>query len=205
MKKQAGNLILKLTKYQPHIKGLILIGGNSSRMGTDKSQLNYHGKPQKEIAKKLLEDQGLTTFFSVAESKGTTNEIEDTVPNLGPFGGVYSAFQQDANSAWFVLATDVPFVNKELVRFLLNKRNSEKLATVVQGKSKEYPEPLIAIYEPQIYPILKACLKEGNRSLKKILMSLDIEIVGVDDTLIRNVNTPTEFEQVKKEFTQNVN
>ena len=186
-------------KYtNPSIKGLVLIGGKSSRMGSDKSELNYHGSSQKECAKKLLEDQGLKTFFSVAGSKGSPDEILDIVPNLGPFGGIYSAFQHDPNAAWFVLATDLPFVNKELIQLLLGKRNSEKMATVIQGKNKEYPEPLIAIYEAKIYPVLQKYLKEGNLSLIKILRDIGLEIVKANDQLIRNINTKEEYETVRK-------
>ena len=51
------------------------------------------------------------------------NEIHDTFLNLGPFGGICSAFQKDPNSALLVLATDLPFVSKNLIRRLLKKRN----------------------------------------------------------------------------------
>jgi hypothetical protein len=47
------------------IKGLVLVGGKSTRMGQDKSELNYHGKPQKEFVKELLENNHLETCYSV--------------------------------------------------------------------------------------------------------------------------------------------
>ena len=96
------------------------------------------------------------------------------------------------------MATDLPFVNKELIQLLLGKRNSEKMATVIQGKNKEYPEPLIAIYEAKIYPVLQKYLKEGNLSLIKILRDIDLEIVKANDQLIRNINTKEEYETVRK-------
>lgn len=188
------------------IKGLILTGGKSSRMGTNKSQLNYHGKPQKEFMKELLENQGIETYYSVRDFSTTLemteeNSIKDVLPNLGPFGGIYSAFQRDQNSAWFVLATDLPFVNQALVKRVLEKRNPMKAATSVKGKNKAHPEPLITIYEPKIYAILEQSLKEGNTSPRQILMNSDIEIIEVEDALIRNINTPQEFEEAKKELT----
>lgn len=187
------------------IKGLILTGGKSSRMGRDKSQLNYHGKPQKEVMKKLLLDQGIKTYYSVRDFSTSLemteeNSIQDTVHDLGPFGGIYSAFQKDGNSAWFVLATDLPFVNQELIQLLLEKRNPNKVATVAQGRNKAYPEPLIAIYEPAACPILQENFEQGNFSLVKMLMSSDLEIVAVEDAMIRNVNTKEEFEEAKKDL-----
>lgn len=183
----------------PNIKGLVLTGGKSTRMGTDKSELNYHGKPQKEFVKELLENQELEVFYSV-RSQEHENEISDTFLNLGPFGGICSAFQRDPNSAWFVLATDLPFVNQELIQLLLTKRNPAKVATAVKGKNKEFPEPLITIYEPKAYPMLLQYLAQGYSCPRKMLINSDVEIVAVDDKLIQNINTPEEYEAAKEEI-----
>ena len=180
----------------PNVKGLVLVGGKSSRMGKDKSQLNYFGKPQKEIEKQLLESKNLETFYSVQKSKNE-NEISDIYPNLGPVGGIYAAFQKDPNSAWFVLATDVPFVNEELIHLLLENRNPDKVATSIKGKNKDFIEPLISIYEPKAFLILKEYVDKGIYSPMKLLMNADIAIVEVDDNLIRNINTPEEFKIAK--------
>ncbi|MEQ6124947.1 molybdenum cofactor guanylyltransferase [Pseudotenacibaculum sp. MALMAid0570] len=196
-----------LSKTIPSIKGLVLTGGKSTRMGRDKSQLEYYGQPQKEFVKDLLENQGFETFYSVrnvtssaVEKSQLISEIPDTFFNLGPFGGICSAFQKDPNSAWFVLATDLPFVNKDLIQLLLEKRNPAKVATAVKGKGKQFPEPLITIYEPKAYPILLQYLAQGYSCPRKMLINSDVEIVEVEDDLIRNVNTPEEYEAVKKEL-----
>ena len=53
--KKITNHIANIVKETiPTIKGLVLVGGKSTRMGKDKSQLNYFGKPQKEVVKELL-------------------------------------------------------------------------------------------------------------------------------------------------------
>ncbi|OSY87051.1 molybdopterin-guanine dinucleotide biosynthesis protein MobA [Tenacibaculum holothuriorum] len=179
------------------VKGLVLTGGKSTRMGTDKAELNYFGKPQKKHVKELLEESSLKTFYSVAQNNNNSEEIHDTFLNLGPFGGICSALQQDPNSAWFVLATDLPFVNSELIQLVLQKRNPSKVATAVKGKSKEFPEPLITIYEPKAYGKLLQYLAQGYSCPRKMLINSDIEIIEVDDELIRNVNTPEEYQQAK--------
>lgn len=201
----------------PQIKGLVLTGGKSTRMGTDKSKLNYHGKSQKEYIKELLENQEFETYYSVRNKKNVTssppyrrtgevekpslaNEIEDTFFNLGPFGGICSAFQQDPNAAWFVLATDLPFVDEDLVKLLLEKRNPAKVATAVKGKSKQFPEPLITIFEPKAYPVLLQFLAQGYSCPRKMLINSDVEIIEVEDSLIRNINTPEEYKVAKMEL-----
>ena len=182
------------------IKGLVLVGGKSTRMGSDKSELNYHGKSQKEFAKELLENNNFETYYSVQNKSEKENEISDKFLNLGPFGGICSAFQKDPNAAWLVLATDVPFVNDEVIKLLLQKRNSSKLATAIKGKSNQFVEPLITIYEPKAYPILLQYLAQGYSCPRKVLINSDVEIVEVDEDLIRNINTPDEFKAAKKEL-----
>ena len=184
----------------PNSKGLVLTGGKSTRMGKDKSELNYHGKPQKEFIKKLLEQEGLKTYYSVQRNNKQDDEIHDTFFNLGPFGGICSAFQKDPNSAWLVLATDLPFVDENLVKLLLEKRNPAKVATAVIGKGKQFPEPLITIYEPKAYPILLQYLAQGYSCPRKMLINSDVEIVEVEDNLIRNINTPEEYNAAIKEL-----
>lgn len=184
----------------PSVQGLVLTGGKSARMGKDKASLSYVGKPQKEVAFDLLSAQGLTTYYSVANPNNQPRQIHDTFLNLGPFGGICSAFQSNPNTAWFVLATDLPFVNQALIELVLSKRNPAKVATAVKGNSKEFPEPLIAIYEPRAYPILLQFLAQGYSCPRKMLINADIEIVEVDDAWIRNVNTPEEYEAAKKEL-----
>lgn len=199
-----------------NVKGLVLVGGKSTRMGTDKSQLNYFGKPQKEHVKELLENNKLDTFYSVrpfnsaqgdkkelnviSNSAEKPQEITDSFLNLGPFGGICSAFQKDPNSAWLVLATDVPFVDDEVIQLLLKNRNPSKVATAIKGKGKEFVEPLITIYEPKAYPVLLQYLAQGYSCPRKMLINSDVEIIEVDDSLIRNINTPEEFELAKKEL-----
>jgi len=199
------------------VKGLVLVGGKSTRMGTDKSELNYFGKPQKEFAKELLENNNLETFYSVRgfstglemtnETQNVTLsavqrslEIPDVFLNLGPFGGICSAFQKDPNAAWFVLATDVPFVNEEIIQLVLKHRNPSKAATTIKGKGKDFPEPLITIYEPKAYAILLQYLAQGYSCPRKMLINSDVEIVEIEDDFIRNINTPEEFEGAKKEI-----
>jgi len=111
------NQVDKITNHiknlvQEHIapvKGLVLTGGKSTRMGTDKTVLNYHGIPQKQFVKNLLEDKLSEVFYSVQNKSENDDEIHDVFLNLGPFGGICSAFQKNPNTAWFVLASDLPF------------------------------------------------------------------------------------------------
>ena len=188
----------------PPVKGLVLAGGQSLRMGTDKGLLNYFGKSQRSYSLELLQKCNLKAKLSVRKEQevSDTEVIEDVFLGLGPFGAICSAFQNDPNSAWLVLATDLPYVDEELIRKLLNRRDPSKVATAVKGKKKEFPEPLITIWEPKAYPIMLQFLAQGISCPRKVLINSDVELLETDDAYIYNVNTPEEFDTVKKKLEQ---
>jgi molybdopterin-guanine dinucleotide biosynthesis protein A len=189
-------------KSIPVLDGLVLAGGKSVRMGADKGLLEYHGMPQRDFMIQLLEEQGVDTYLSVRGQQVVEEHktISDAFVGLGPFGAICSAFMHNPNKAYIVLATDLPYVNKELVELLISKRNPKKLATAIKGKSKNFMEPLVTIWEPKAYPVLLQYLAQGYSCPRKILINSDVEVVEVDDDLIQNINTPEEFEDAKKEL-----
>ncbi len=186
------------------VQGLVLAGGKSSRMGRDKKELNYHGKPQLEHTVTLLEKNLLKTFVSVAQNQEIKNHdfIQDKFVDLGAFGAICSAFQHNPNKAWLVLATDLPFIDDTIIQLLLKHRNPKKIATAIKGKSKQFVEPLITIYEPKAYPVLLSYLAQGYSCPRKVLINSDVEIIEVNNTLIRNINTPEEFTAAHKEINE---
>jgi len=197
--KHIENLILQ--KIAP-VKGLVLAGGKSLRMGTDKGLLDYFGKSQRNYSIELLEKLNLKSFLSVRKEQNVedTNTVEDVFLGLGPFGAICSAFQTNPNTAWLVLATDLPYVDETIIQQLLEKRDPSKIATAIKGKNKKFPEPLITIWEPKAYPIMLNFLAQGISCPRKVLINSDIEIIEIDDEFITNVNTPKEFDAVKKEL-----
>jgi molybdopterin-guanine dinucleotide biosynthesis protein A len=186
------------------IHGLVLAGGKSLRMGIDKGTLNFYGKNQRDIAFELLEKHHLKTFLSVREEQEISikNKITDKYIGLGPFGAICSAFQENPDVAWLVIATDLPFVNDDVIQKLLQHRNPSKAATTIKGKNKQFPEPLITIWEPKSYTLLLNYLAQGYSCPRKVLINSDIEIVEVDDHLIRNINTPEDFNTAYKEINE---
>jgi molybdopterin-guanine dinucleotide biosynthesis protein A len=107
--------------------------------------------------------------------------------------GIISAFNQNPNSAWLVVACDMPFVDEKAIKFLLNHQNSEKYATAFENPEERFPEPLLTIYEPKIFPKLQEAINQGKKSPMKILQNLDIELLqNFDNQWIKNINTIAE-------------
>lgn len=177
------------------MNGLILIGGKSSRMGTDKSLLNYHGLSQREYLFQLLDTFCSEVYFSSRQEQGLSeNVIIDTLAS-GPASGILSAFEYNPETAWLVLACDMPLVSEEYLRILTRHRDSEKMATAFYNPEINAPEPLITIYEPKAYPLLSDYIKAGHKSPKVFLQSNDVQLIEIEDKgFLKNVNTREEFD-----------
>ena len=184
------------------ISALILSGGQSSRMGEEKRLINYHGKTQEQYLFDLLSNYFSAVYVSINQNQKTDLPyIQDLdLPIKSPMVGIISAFNHNPNMAWLVVACDMPFVDEEAIEFLLKHRNPEKFATAFENPDEHFPEPLLTIYEPKIFPKLQEAINQGKKSPMKILQDLDIELLQIfDNQWIININT-VEERKVLKEF-----
>ncbi|MES2731086.1 MAG: NTP transferase domain-containing protein [Bacteroidota bacterium] len=199
----------QLLGQRPVLNGLVLAGGLSTRMQRDKGLLNYHGKPQREVAYELLSEFCSEVYVScrkdqVAELEGKFNCIPDTFLGLGPKGGILSAFRHNPNAAWLVLACDLPFLNTETLNYLVENRHSTKAATAFLDSENKFPEPLITIYEPKCYPILLQMLGMGYACPRKTLINADVALLQAPDFhALTNINAPQEYEEAIKQLQHN--
>ncbi|MDO7850240.1 NTP transferase domain-containing protein [Hymenobacter convexus] len=182
----------------PVLRGLVLAGGRSERMQTDKGALHYHGLDQRQHTAALLAEFCPDVRVSVrpdqaAELPAGLTALPDTFLNLGPLGGILSAFQADPNAAWLVLACDLPFLTRSTLEYLVSNRQPARMATSFRSPWDEFPEPLVSIWEPRGYGQLLRFLSLGYSCPRKALINSDIELLAppAPDEL-RNVNTPAE-------------
>lgn len=177
---------------------LILIGGKSSRMGTDKSLLNYHGKPQREYLFDLAQKCCSEIYFSCREEqKFSEKTIIDKYESLGPMSGILSAFEHNKDVAWLVVACDMPLINERSFETLIKHRNSEKVATTFFSKENNAPDPLFTIYEPKAYAQLAEYVESGNKSPKIFLQNADIQLIKSENIdFLKNINTKEEFDKL---------
>lgn len=179
------------------LNGLILTGGRSSRMGQDKSLLNYHGKPQREHLTDLLKPYCETVFWSVnADQAGelqTTDQpiVVDRFDLASPLNGILSAYRTDPSAAWLVVACDMPLLTSLSIDALLTSRAPNKMATVFYDSDGQSPEPLLGIYESAFGPILHQAFVNGAISPRQLLMQNEVYIITIPDRKeLTNVNDP---------------
>ena len=114
---------------------------------------------------------------------------------LGFFVGIFSAFEKNPETAWLVVACDMPFVNQEALEYLIKHRNPEKFATAFLNPEEGFPEPLLTIYEPKIFEKLQEAVNQGKKSSMKVLQSVEVELLEViDNEILKNINATEEKE-----------
>lgn len=171
---------------------LILSGGQSSRMGEEKRFINYYGKTQEQYLFDLLSNNFSEVYVSINDNQTTDlPNIQDLDFGVkSPMVGIVSAFNYNPNVAWLVVACDMPFVDEEAIKFLLKHRNSEKYATAFENPYEHFPEPLLTIYEPKIFPKLQEAISQGKKSPMKVLQNLEVEVLqNFNVQWIININT----------------
>lgn len=202
-KQQIQTMISKVNNI-PILKGLVLAGGKSIRMGKPKDKIKWHGKEQQYYLADLLAPLCDKVYISHRQDQliGLNQGyqfLSDGFSDIGPLAGVISAFETDPAAAWIVIACDLPLLDSESLEFLIKARNADKIATAYQNPTDHLPEPMITIWEPKSYTILNTCLETGTTSLRRVLINNDTLIIQPlkPDTLF-NVNTPEEMLKVSE-------
>ncbi len=178
--------------------GLILAGGRSSRMGYDKSKIEYHHKPQIVFINDLLLNHCEKVFLSTNKENSETSLIIDSLPDLfelkSPLNGILTAFNHHVKNAWLTIPCDMPLIDNSLILYLLQSRNKEKVATCFIDSDNQFPDPLFAIWEPKAALLLSDYYRKGGISPRKFLMNNDVAIIkSPDPQKLININTPEEL------------
>lgn len=199
----------KMAMAKPVLNGLVLAGGKSMRMGFDKGAHDWHGKQQRYHIADLLKAYCNEVYISCRadqqpEIDNNYPSLPDTFTGLGPYGAILSAFRQNPDSAWLVLASDLPLMDEQTLAFLINNRSISSVATAYKSPQNEFPEPLITIWEPKCYPVLLSFLAQGYSCPRKVLINSDCNLLNAPNPdALTNVNTPGEMERVKNLLHQN--
>ncbi len=181
------------------ITGIILAGGKSSRMGTDKAFLDFEGKTLLNHAIALLH-----IHFPLLLISSNNNElsrlkikvVNDEVLNCGPLGGVFSCLKQSETEWNFILSVDSPFVHSGFISALKNELIEVDAVVPVHKKGSE---PLIAFYNKSCLPAMQKQLNSGNYKMQSLLNEVNTKWVDSEKwiakypKIFRNLNNPSDL------------
>ncbi len=198
-------LILSGQRHIAGVTAVILAGGASSRMGQNKALMEINGVAMIEIVYRsvaeLFEDVLLVTNFPEQYDFIPCRKIVDIYPAMGPLGGIHAALSHCSTDRAFVVACDMPELDRPLIRELCTIRCN---ADVVIPETPGGLEPLHGVYGKSCLPKMEKMLRRGERRVLSFLESAEARLVprgriartNPDFSSFLNINTPEDFQRV---------
>ena len=189
------------------VTGVLLAGGNSSRMGRNKALMPLAGRRLVDRALAVLaglfDDLLMVTNSPELYADLGIRMVPDLVTGKGALGGIHSAVHHAVAPHCLVVACDMPFLNADVLRYLADQRAEyDVVVPNVNGR----PQPLHAVYG-------KACLQPIARRLESDRLHVvgfypDVRVREVtageladfdpEGLSFRNLNTPEEFADAER-------
>ncbi|MDP1758186.1 MAG: molybdenum cofactor guanylyltransferase [Thermodesulfovibrionales bacterium] len=193
--------------------GTILAGGENRRIPLLKGHIEINGKKIIDSSVNLMRN----LFGRVVISTNTPElyfycgapMIGDIINQRGPLTGIFSVLSNIKDDAIFVVACDMPFLNGQLIRYMVDKYNNFNSGTnkwdavipVFEGK----PQPLFGIYSKNILGIIEERLNKGLKKLKDLLTEINVLYIKEEEVRqidpegrsFLNINTMEDLEKIR--------
>lgn len=197
------------------ITGIILSGGNSSRMQTNKALLKPGDKTIIEIVASKLN----SIFEEVIVSANNIGEfnflnlpiVPDEFTERGPLSGIHASLNYSKTKKNFIISCDMPLINEEMIDFICNiKSDNEIILPRAKGKIQQ----LCGVYSKSVADEIDNLfiLLDTDINIKgsvfELLERVSKEIVDVDElpfyneNIFFNMNLPEDYKHIKKYFEQ---
>lgn len=191
--------------------GIILAGGKSRRMGTNKALLKVDGLTIIErIANELRK---ITTEIIIATNNFEDYQflnlpmVEDKIKEKGPLAGIQAGLAESKNEKNLIAACDMPFISAELGAFLLQTLDEYEAAVPeVSGRL----HPLYAAYRKETLGAVNRAIADENLKIRHFLKMVNAKTVKENDfpfplneKFLFNMNHPEEYEQALRIQSEN--
>ncbi|SEA25207.1 molybdenum cofactor guanylyltransferase [Alkalimonas amylolytica] len=168
---------------------ILLAGGKSSRMGTDKAELNWQGQPLWQHMQALAKEAGASEVFV---SRNAAGFMPDRFAKAGPLAGIEAGLNRCRHDRVLVLAIDTPLLSVTDIQQLVGV-NSHKAACF-----SGHPLPCVLPNSLSLHRYLQQVLTkaDSNRSVQALLSAIGFETCQpVHAAALNNTNTPAEWQQ----------
>lgn len=175
-----------------NIAGVVLAGGQSKRMGQDKSLLKIQGKTLLEHTSNILSISGIQNIY-ISAGITANNGILDIYPNKGPIGGILSCLLSLKEYSYVLfIPVDMPLLTKKIIQELINT-NQQSLIHF-----ENYNLPLMIKNNENIRKILENQIKSEQLSIHKLMQKLDTHILKTKhkQESFMNTNSPQQWNKL---------
>ena len=192
-----------------NVTGVVLAGGKSRRMGEDKRFLAVGTATLLErsisVMKALFSDVLVVIAQDSPPLEASGCRIyRDVIAGCGSLGGLYTGLRSATHDRVFVVACDMPFLNRAMIKFFVERDPS---ADVTMGRLLDGLQPLHAVYGKRALPVLERMAKTGRLRIQDIVSEPALRITIVDpaewsqldpaNRSFHNVNTPADLDAAR--------
>jgi molybdopterin-guanine dinucleotide biosynthesis protein A len=207
-----------MNNFIKNCTGVILAGGENTRMPVPKAFIKVSGKPVIENNLKIIKELFMEVFIVTNQPENyahlRTPMLGDIYDIRGPMTGIFTSLVNSSNPWVFISACDMPFLNKDLIEYMASKRGSHdavipnspcppesplsKSARLDSEGENRKVEPLFAFYSKRLIASMEKTVLSGKRGVKDFLKGKKVkyittgEIKGFDPEAMSfiNLNTP---------------
>ena len=178
------------------VKGLILMGGQSTRMGSDKAFVQWQGKTLLEKAIDNLASITEDIYLSVnAEQYAQLHDkhacIQDRYSDKGPLGGILSALET-LQEDLIVLAVDMPNLSTWSVKDLISAAKDSN--TITCYHYNEAIQPFPSYWPVQVLPKLEQSVLNNRLAVIKFIIEQQPNLISANDAeFFKNFNRPDDM------------
>ena len=190
----------------PGVTGVILAGGQSSRMGSNKALLPYKGGRFIEAIHRqfteLFDEVLLVTNNPEQYDFLPCRKVGDVFPGMGALAGIHAGLYHAGHPAIFVVACDMPYLNGELIRHMATQADP---GGVLIAESPKGLEPLHAVYGKGCLAAIEATLLSGQKRIVSFFGRTNVNRVNFGEVALfdpefdtfRNINTPADYYRLR--------
>ena len=189
------------------ITGVILAGGKSSRIGSDKSFLNISG--EQFISRILSTMQSVFSEVIISTNNSEPYKIfgvelvQDIISSIGPLSGIYSTLKYADTEKIFVSSCDMPLIDADIIKNILNINTDAQVILPVINLIPQYD---FGIYEKSILPQIENLISSRDEkvSLKKLIPLVKTTLIKVEELpaynewTFLNINTIENYQRLKE-------
>jgi len=188
------------SQQQNNISLIILAGGKSSRIGTDKALLKFQGKTFIQTIYDNLKELCSEVIISSNNPKvkiSGAKIVTDKIENIGPAGGIFSALSASQTEKNMIVSVDTPFIPTALFEFLIKHNTDDTDVLIISEETKQHP--LIGMYSKKFSQILSEEIKKENYKIRDIIKKTHYRIIDISEehfyrkNILQNINTEDDY------------
>jgi len=193
------------------ISCIILAGGKSIRYGHDKilekinntSLLDHVISQLEPLSEDIIIVTANERAFTHLENRQNIRIVSDIIPGMGSLGGVYTGLVESKTHQNLVVAADMPFLNRDLLRYMANAAEGYDFTL---PHINNWYEPLHAIYSKNCIAAAKAIFDQGKRVIVELFNYVKVRYVEAEEIdrydpqhlSFFNINTQQDMERALK-------